>query len=523
MVRKKDKPRIIPEQDKRICASICFFQLTMVLSCVAIVYLSVAVYSPSFKAFKAGYDSEPVICQTIEFKDPKYCNWASCGEWCLTKTSGYCPQIVSTVRRNGTDIQFNNCTRINVTQCPQVDPNNFKKYNCNNGTICSNLHGLFNCSNGHCKNISEFMLCHHTADGPSIDPEKDNSKLNGYFECYGPKCTKIKKEFRCDRYCGKITTADVNVIIMQDNDVITADCEEAVAFNEANGNNPPIRISPFTFWKETDGMIMTSCMTVDRYPDKITATDCLNGTLLDENSIPHPFMNFTQFWKIYDNSTTVVDPTQRYLPKQSNLTIYNSSRLLINLEGCVNTLRGECREFGEAHNKNGDNNTAQSRYRCYYNPADSANVIIRYDLDQTYKFLLITLIIPSVLFVVSSIALIVITKSVKVGDDAKMRCVCCSDYDDSQIDHAFATASKKNREKDVYELPDDVHLCEEVNINPMELQIEQPDLQNEMIGSTKSLIPLSPCEESLEKKHLDECNDRTKSCSEKSNLPLVII
>ena len=46
---RKDKPRLIPEQDKRICGSICVCQLTVVLSCVAIVYLSVAVYSPSLK------------------------------------------------------------------------------------------------------------------------------------------------------------------------------------------------------------------------------------------------------------------------------------------------------------------------------------------------------------------------------------------------------------------------------------------------------------------------------------------
>lgn len=46
---RKFKPRLIPEQDKRICGSICFCQLTIVLSCVSIVYLSVAIYLPSYK------------------------------------------------------------------------------------------------------------------------------------------------------------------------------------------------------------------------------------------------------------------------------------------------------------------------------------------------------------------------------------------------------------------------------------------------------------------------------------------
>lgn len=38
----------------------------------------------------------------------------------------------------------------------------------------------------------------------------------------------------------------------------------------------------------------------------------MNGTLLKENAIPVPYMNFTQFWKIYDNSDVEVDPSDKY-------------------------------------------------------------------------------------------------------------------------------------------------------------------------------------------------------------------
>lgn len=78
-------------------------------------------------------------------------------------------------------------------------------------------------------------------------------------------------------------------------------------------------------------------------------------------------MNFTQFWKIYEESKIEVDPEQRFLPNQHNLTIYKHKKLFINLEGCVNTLRGECKDFHARHGVDGDNNTAQSRYQCYYN------------------------------------------------------------------------------------------------------------------------------------------------------------
>lgn len=73
------------------------------------------------RAFQSGFELEPVMCQTVNMTlDKNYCPWVSCGEWCLTKTTGFCPQIHATTRRNGTDIQLENCTRIVNTNCPQV-------------------------------------------------------------------------------------------------------------------------------------------------------------------------------------------------------------------------------------------------------------------------------------------------------------------------------------------------------------------------------------------------------------------
>ncbi|CAD7083351.1 unnamed protein product [Hermetia illucens] len=326
----------------------------------------------------------------------------------------------------------------------QVDPENLKKVNCNNGLACATLNGVFNCSNGHCKNMSEFYLCHHKADGFTLDPDKDNTKLNGFFECSGARCTKIKNKFTCDRYCSKITTTAVNVLIIQDDSLITAECDTAVAFNEARGADAGVRIDPpKQFWAETDGILLTSCMGVVKDGDKIRASDCLNGTLLAQSTIPHPFMNFTQFWKIYEESDKILDPSQKFLPKQSTLTIYNFSRLYINLEGCVNTLRGECKEFVANYGKDGDNNTHVSRYQCYYNKHDSSFAVARYDLAKTYRELIIAISVPSVLFVISFISLCIITQSVKVGDDAKMRCKYCSDENSDLEDNLPKSSSKK--------------------------------------------------------------------------------
>lgn len=156
------------------------------------------------------------MCQTVDRQMPNNCPWASCGEWCLTRTSGFCPQIHSVVRRNGTDIQLNNCSRVMNTSCamvstqgslhaqrtyviagqvtqplllvppppsmamapanftiiglpldaqlnlftllPQIDLNRLNKFNCNNGTVCNNIRGVFNCSNGKWNPWSLFWL-----------------------------------------------------------------------------------------------------------------------------------------------------------------------------------------------------------------------------------------------------------------------------------------------------------------------------------------------------------------------------
>lgn len=266
MARKnKCKPRIIPQQDKRICGCICFCQLIVVFSCVSLIYLTVAIYIPSYRAFQSGYEERPVMCQTVNTSMLNNCSWASCGEWCLTKTSGFCPQIHATVRQNGTRVQFLNCTGFRTSFCPPVNMDNLKRHNCNNGTECSSLKGLYNCTLGHCTNISQIYDCHYKADGFTLDSDKDNSKLSGFFECKGSKCTKIKKAFSCDRICKEnITTSEKNLFIMSDNSVHQAKCYTAMATTKANGNEEGQEIQPTHFWSTKENeLLMVSCHTVN--------------------------------------------------------------------------------------------------------------------------------------------------------------------------------------------------------------------------------------------------------------------
>lgn len=268
--RNKCKPRMIPQQDKRICGSICFCQLIIVFSCVSIIYLTVAIYIPSYRAFNSGFETTPVMCQTINTSISNNCSWASCGEWCLTKTSGFCPQIYVTTRQNGTNLLLKNCTSVSSVTCPEADPDDMTTYNCNNGTECSSLFGVFNCSLGHCSNMTQIYQCHYKADGFIVDNDRDNTKLNGFFECKGAKCTKIKRAFSCDRICPHIIRNTRNVLITMDNTLYMASCVSALATTQANGSDEGISIEPRLIWREAlDEILMMSCHNVVKTNDVI--------------------------------------------------------------------------------------------------------------------------------------------------------------------------------------------------------------------------------------------------------------
>ncbi|XP_071449327.1 uncharacterized protein Teh4 [Hetaerina americana] len=493
---RKNKTRLVPEQDRRILGGICICQLTVVLSIVSLVYLTVAVYLPSHRAFNSGLDPIPFTCKTVYRNMPaSSCTWASCGEWCLTKTSGLCPQIYVMVRRNGSALRLEGCRSGGSVSCPPADSASLRRVNCNVDEACGAISGVFNCSLGHCANMSEIYLCPNaTGDGPTIDSDKDNMKLNGFFDCYKSRCTKIKRMFSCDRYCPRVTTQGVNVLLMHGDTVHTAWCKRAYATSTDEGEEQ----DEAKVWEPQDGILMANCQNVARTEaaggsteaststagysgpfSTITGTDCVNGTLLTQDMLPKPSVNFTTLWAAYEASQdSPVDPEGSRVPTEKRLVINPYTKLFINLEGCVNTLRGECLQFLDTHGRDGRNQTARSRYPCYYRtippeerigwhrrpssnvttteeattvqptaasspvtqgrvtPAptttpstpqatDTHYAYARFDLAQTKKELVIAAAVPSALFIVSAVALLACTRGVRVGDDTKMRCTLC--------------------------------------------------------------------------------------------------
>jgi ABC-type Fe3+-citrate transport system substrate-binding protein len=152
-----------------------------------------------------------------------------------------------------------------------VDPDTLKKYNCNNGSVCEHLTGLFNCSLGHCANWTERYQCQFKADGNVLVSDKDNMKMNGFYECNNSRCVEIKQQLICDRYCNKIATSNNNVFVLHDDSVYSGECTNALAYTSANGSAPGIQIEPKEFWnKNNDTVLFTSCMTVTKTAEDLT-------------------------------------------------------------------------------------------------------------------------------------------------------------------------------------------------------------------------------------------------------------
>lgn len=148
-------------------------------------------------------------------------------------------------------------------------------------------------------------------------------------------------------------------------------------------------------------------------------------------------------------------------------------------------------------------------------------VVARYDLDKVYRELLVSLIVPIVLFVISSISLCVITKSVKVGDDAKMRCVCAGD--DSDDDVFGNTGGKQTEHAD--DTDDDVVDIEQhsIAIGGEDAMSPLPADSHELVGSTKSLIPLSPTSLQEQQNFAGDDQDEKASKCDVPEKPLVIL
>ncbi|KAL0275431.1 UNVERIFIED_CONTAM: hypothetical protein PYX00_003279 [Menopon gallinae] len=391
--------------------------MTAVLSTVALVYLTVAIYVPSMKAFQSGINEVPVMCTTQRAANIDSCSWATCVEWCLTKSSGACIQIYVTPRRNGSNLLFQNCTNMTNRTCYGIDQENAKKYRCI-ADDCKNLTGTFNCTEGVCVNITDAFTCEFKMTDPPMKCSDRRGKITcssiaGLQSCKKGTCERIRTPYNCDRKCVNIPTRNKNVILLSGDVAFLSQCQKAIHLDTGK-----------EIWTEERGNILVaSCYLINNTTDGIEGVDCINGTLLEKNALDD-WTNFTYLLYLSVFNTVPLDENRIVAPPEHDLIIANESKLLINLDGCVNTLKDECRDFLRDYGKDGTDHNAKARFPCFYSDNDPELVVARFDLATTYREFLIASLLPSVLFVVSCLTLLLCQRTVVVGDDAKMRFKC---------------------------------------------------------------------------------------------------
>ncbi|XP_067013562.2 uncharacterized protein Teh3 [Anabrus simplex] len=414
---------IIPPQDNRICGTICMCQMTAVLSSVALVYLTVAVYMPTLRAFQSGISDIPAMCTTTRSWHRDACDWGTCGEWCLSKSSGACTQVYVNLRNNGSNLLFANCTHTTNKTCYGIDQENAKKARCIVDE-CRNLTGTFNCTNGECINITDAFECVFKESGPPLKCSGRRGKITciameGLQNCNRGTCERIHTPYNCERRCLDIPTRNKNVIVVSGDRVYLSQCHSAI----------DLKTMTDVWTEDQNNILMASCYTVTNTSSGLFASDCINGTILDDRQHFGDQANFTYLNYVSVTNTHLLDPERVVAPPEHDLLIANESHLFINMEGCVNTLRDECKEFLREYGKDGTDHNARARFPCFFASHDTSKVVARFDLEGTYNHFLVASIIPSVLFVVSCFMLVFCQKTVEVGDDAKMRFRGCPNKD----------------------------------------------------------------------------------------------
>ncbi|TRY69959.1 hypothetical protein TCAL_04884 [Tigriopus californicus] len=479
--------------ERMVCCTLCMCMAVAVFSSVALVYLTALVYMPAKREINSGLSDVPVVCTTVQRMETDDCDWYSCGEWCLSKSS-HCVKLWAQVRRNGTDLELRGCQNIHditcmvldddfvekkscstdsdcashnqrfFSKCPNYDCGTLKQpfrcdskvhrcvsvrqyRNCKNDDVCTDLHHLFHCQDGLCQNITSVFECTIEDLGPPLDcrDKRNCITLKGYFMCEHGVCRQLIWPWHCERRCPSLTTNDKqNVILLSGDRMLSANCD--IAIKAATS----ITSDKETIWRDVqndrNAILMASCTSVklrqevESGSSVIEAGDCVNGTLMPRQILPGPKANYTSIHDIFGNLGHKFKLDQhgkghQLIPFDSDIIIYNKTKLLINTEACINTLQEECTEFYLDHRRDGRNYSARDRFPCFYTPNHERFVTTRFSINQTRYIFLISFAVPASLWVLSCSCLFGCSKMLRVEENGEMRVRCRKELfvEDSEV------------------------------------------------------------------------------------------
>jgi len=408
-----------------ICLTLFICLAVAVLSTVSLFYLTAIVYVPVQKELEAGWKPEPVRCTTIlnEMVDCATTDWISCYEWCISDPGGACNRVWVSVRENGTDVELQKCSKVFDYTCPTLaDPPANETLTCKDidNYQCANLTELYVCLDGICTNITHVYDCTFNTTDVVYDcrNRKNCVDMTGPVYCQNGICTLLEEPWECDRKCDGLVLSeeDRNVVVLFGDRLVSAFCE--VGF-DAEGDY--VWDNSYTSDRYS---LFISCsdLQVNELSGTINASDCINGSALPRHIVP-PVTNYTELHKLYQENgySNKLDPTNGKIPFDVDTNLIPKTRLKINDQGCVNTLREECKAWTAVHSRDGANSTARARFPCFVMRNNTDYVVTRHSVAEIEKYLLFMLTIPLSLWCASCFCIMLFSCCIKIDDMGHFR------------------------------------------------------------------------------------------------------
>ncbi len=182
-----------------------------------------------------------------------------------------------------------------------------------------------------------------------------------YYSCKKGECTKIY-DLKCQRVCDfkKFDLKDKNMVLFSGERVVMGHCRKAF-INGSTETPMPAQAVQNANW--TRLAATCSRIRINREMNTIYGSDCTNGTWLDDLGVT----NYSHLMSVYSVAREDRDRFIKYnasnfeslIPLESDITIVNNTKIMKNVEGCVNTLSMECMNFYAKFAKDGANYTSR--------------------------------------------------------------------------------------------------------------------------------------------------------------------
>jgi len=268
-----------------------------------------------------------------------------------------------------------------------------------------------------CNSRNECFDMKARRDPTVIGTDEYGNPVVGYFTCTEGYCVEIY-DLKCERRCDsrEFDMRGKNSVIFSGEKIIIADCSaQSTATDSRLNSKIPGQNTLF---------VSCSNVTVDHEARSILTYDCVNGTWFPDD-FNGGVTNYSYMHLEYSHVRE--DPQYRAseISYEQDITIFNATKLKINIEGCVNTLAEECTDFYDTYGRDGRNYTARAIYECWYDPAEPDFVVINFDPDKTLMLLIFFAAIPGGILTFSCTYMCGCSRFVFVGEDGHMRLHCC--------------------------------------------------------------------------------------------------